>query len=177
VAPTAGRAGGGSAPRRHDRQGGAAHGGARRIRRMRTATLRSWATVDTGPFDFAGGTRRRALSYRDFVSLVNPRFRWYRHAEALAAVLQRVADGEVSRLMVFMPPRHGKSEEVSRLFPAYYLLRHPAHWVGLSSYAADLAYTFSRAARDNYQRAGGAVRRDAAGVTHWETGGGGGMWA
>jgi predicted phage terminase large subunit-like protein len=92
-------------------------------------------------------------------------------------VLQRVADGELKRVMVFMPPRHGKSELVSRLFSAYYLYRHPEQFVGISSYAADLAYTFSRAMRDNYIEAGGIVRDDAAAVKHWQTPDGGGAFA
>ncbi len=79
--------------------------------------------------------------------------------------------------MVFMPPRHGKSETVSRLFSAYYLYRHPERWVAITSYAAELAFTLSRSARDNYQGAGGIVKADAAAVKHWETGKGGGLWA
>lgn len=118
-----------------------------------------------------------ARSFRDFVSTVNPRYRWYKHCEVLADVLQRVADGKIKRLMVFEPPRHGKSETVSRLFSAYFLYRYPERWVGLSSYAADLAYTLSRAARDNYRLAGGTIKGDAGAVVHWETGKGGGLWA
>lgn len=150
-----------------------------------TGALRNWARVDTGPFDFGarvsladtvrGATR--PLSFRAFVDLVHPRYQWYRHCEILANVLQRVADGDLKRAMVFMPPRHGKSETVSRLFPAYYLYRHPERWTGVNSYAAGLAYTFSRAARDNYIRAGGKLSDDAAAVGHWETGRGGGLWA
>ena len=79
--------------------------------------------------------------------------------------------------MIFMPPRHGKSELVSRLFSAYYLYRYPHRWVGINSYAAELAYTFSRSARDNYRRSGGVLRDDAYAVRHWETSEGGGLWA
>lgn len=79
--------------------------------------------------------------------------------------------------MFFEPPRHGKSERVSRLFSAYFLYRHPEKWVGLNSYAAELAYTLSRAARENYEAMGGQVKDSAAAVKHWETGQGGGMWA
>lgn len=117
------------------------------------------------------------ITFRDFITKVNPRFQWYRHCVVVADVLQRVADDELSRVMFFEPPRHGKSEEVSRLFPAYYLYRHPDRWVGINSYAADLAYTFSRSARDNYGRVGGVVKGDAAAVKHWETVEGGGLWA
>lgn len=76
-----------------------------------------------------------------------------------------------------MPPRHGKSELVSRLFTAYWLHRHPEQWVGLCSYGAELANTLSRAARDNYLMGGGAIRDDASAVKHWETAAGGGLWA
>jgi predicted phage terminase large subunit-like protein len=79
--------------------------------------------------------------------------------------------------MVFMPPRHSKSETVSRLFSAYYLLCHPDRFVGITSYAADLAYVLSRNAREHYQRAGGPVSQEAFAVSQWETGKGGGLWA
>lgn len=117
------------------------------------------------------------LSFREFVGRANPKYIWFRHCEVLADVLQKVADGTIKRLMVFMPPRHGKSEEVSRLFSAYFLYRFPNRWVGLNSYGADLAYTLSRAARENFTRAGGKVKDDAAAVKHWETEHGGGFWA
>lgn len=118
------------------------------------------------------------LSFREFVDLVtNGKYQWYDYCENLANVLQKVAGGEINRLMVFMPPRHGKSELVSRLFTAYYLYRHPEKWVGVNSYAAELAYTFSRNARDNYTVAGGVLKNDAYAVKHWETGQGGGLWA
>lgn len=135
--------------------------------------------IPTGPFTFgqAAATPGRATSFASFVSRVNPRFVWYPHVRQLAAVLQRVADGELSRLMIFAPPRHGKSELVSRLFAAYYLYRHPARWVGLNSYAAELAYTLSRNARENYTRAGRKLSDTAWAVRHWESGQGGGMWA
>ncbi len=95
----------------------------------------------------------------------------------MTRLLQDVADGELKRLMVFMPPRHGKSELVSRLFSAYYLHKHPDKWVGLVSYGAELSYTFSRSARDNYLRLGGQLKDDAATIKNWETGKDGGVWA
>ena len=103
----------------------------------------------------------------------NPRFNFYPHCDKLADVLERVASGEIKRLMVFLPPRHTKSELVSRLFSAYYLLRNPHHFVGVNSYAADLAFTLSRAARQNFIAGGGEIRGDAAAVKHWETSEGG----
>lgn len=117
------------------------------------------------------------LTFREFIARVNPKIKFYPHIEKLIAVLQRVADGEIARLMVFMPPRHGKSEVTSRLFTAYYLYRYPDRWVGVNSYADALASTLSRNARENYKSAGGAMNPAAEGMHHWETDQGGGMWA
>jgi predicted phage terminase large subunit-like protein len=119
----------------------------------------------------------KPLSFREFVTQVKPRYRWYKHCEVLADVLQRVADGEIKRLMVFMPPRHGKSEEVSRLFSAYWLYLHPDQWVGLTCYGADLAYTLSRASQEYYLASGCKLKGNSSAVKHWETQAGGGLWA
>ena len=119
----------------------------------------------------------RVLNFREFVDKVYPRYQWYRHCQVLANVLQRVANGDLRRVMVFMPPRHGKSVLVSKLFPGYLLYRYPEKWVGLNSYAAELSYTFSRAARNAYVDVGGVMRSDAAAVKNWETPQGGGCWA
>lgn len=118
---------------------------------------------------------KRRLSFRTFIRRVNPRYQFYRHTEVLIDVLQAVADDQVKRLMVFWPPRHSKSETVSRLFSAYYLYRHPERFVGLASYGADLAYTLSRNAREYYRASGEPLAVE--GVENWETGEGGGLWA
>jgi predicted phage terminase large subunit-like protein len=117
------------------------------------------------------------MSLKEFASRVHKRYIWHRHSELLCAALQRVSDGQLKRLMVFMPPREGKSELVSRIFPAYQLYRRPDEWVAVTSYAAELAYTLSRAARDNFIATGGSMRGDASAVKHWETTSGGGLWA
>ncbi|MGG6295282.1 phage terminase large subunit [Leptolyngbya sp. AN02str] len=120
---------------------------------------------------------RAVLSFVEFINQVNPKYKWSTMSERLAALLQSVADGALTRLMIFVPPRHGKSELVSRLFSAYYLYRYPERWVGINSYAAELAYTFSRAARQNFKQAGGSISDASSAVNHWETNSGGGVWA
>lgn len=124
-----------------------------------------------------GSKKASQETFKEFVCRVRPRYRWFRHCDQLADVLQRVADGKIKRLMVFMPPRHGKSEEVTRLFSAYFLYRYPHRWVSINSYAAELAYTLSRAARENFKNAGGSCKSDADAVKHWETPEGGGLFA
>lgn len=117
------------------------------------------------------------LSLIGYINAYFPRYQWYDFNTRAAELLQLVADGTLKRLMFWWPPRHGKSELCSRLFPAYFLYRHPERWVGLCSYGATLAETLSRAARTNYKNAGGEIRVDSRAVSHWETVAGGGMWA
>lgn len=52
------------------------------------------------------------------------------------------------RLMLLMPPRHGKSELASRMFPAWHLGRHPDHEIIAVSYNVGLALTFSRKVKE-----------------------------
>lgn len=59
-----------------------------------------------------------------------------------------VAAKQSPRLMIFMPPRHGKSEIGSRSFPAWHLGRYPHHEFIGCSYGSDLANGFSRKVRD-----------------------------
>lgn len=118
-------------------------------------------------------------TFVEFVNQVRPGYIWYTYAQKFAAVLQLVADGVIKRLMVFAPPQLGKSELVSRIFPAYLLYRFPDRWYGLTSYGASLAYTFSRNARTNYRSSldSESTGGETEGVEQWETGKGGGLWA
>lgn len=69
------------------------------------------------------------------------------HHERVARSLDRVLRGECRRLMIFMPPQNGKSELVSRRFPAYAFGRNPDLRIILCSYAAALAQAMSRDAQ------------------------------
>lgn len=112
-----------------------------------------------------------------FIHRVYPQYRFYTYARRLIRALEAVERGEMDRLMVFMPPRHGKSELVTRLFPAWYLMHHPEHWVGVNAYGQELANGFSRRARDYYRDAGGQLSAEASAVKEWETTRRGGLWA
>lgn len=70
------------------------------------------------------------------------------HISYLIKKLEQVEKGIIRYLMIFMPPRHGKSETVSRKFPAWYLGKHPDDNIILSSYAYTLAKGFSKEVRD-----------------------------
>lgn len=114
--------------------------------------------------------------FRGFVRSVKPRFQWFPHAALLGDAFERIVAGQLKRLMVFMPPRLGKSETISRLGSAYFLRRHPDQFVGLCSYSAELAYVLSRNAR-GYYKDEALLAVDSQAVKHWETGHGGGLWA
>lgn len=121
-------------------------------------------------------TCKTDLSFRSYIELVNPRFQFYRWNLILIDRLQEIADGKLTRLLVQVPPRHGKSE-LCKLFAGYYLLRHQDRFVGVSSYSMDLAATFSRAARSYYGEAGGKFNPASQSVQFWETEAKGGCWA
>jgi len=57
---------------------------------------------------------------------------------------EQVVRGESPRLMITMPPRHGKSLLASQYFPAWHLGRHPEHEFINTSYAQSLQMDFSR---------------------------------
>jgi predicted phage terminase large subunit-like protein len=101
----------------------------------------------------------------------------YRHVDEIGAVLERVARGEIKRLMVFAPPRLGKSTLVAREFAAWLLRRQSTWRVLLASYAARLAQAHSRAAQAAYVRRGGVLAEGQAEKNDWETSSGGGMLA
>jgi predicted phage terminase large subunit-like protein len=70
-----------------------------------------------------------------------------RHHDALARALEEVEKGSIPFLIVCTPPRHGKSEQVSRRFPAWYIGRHPAHNVIVSTYSDTFAEDFGAEVR------------------------------
>ena len=71
-----------------------------------------------------------------------------RHHAELDRQLMRVVRGEIDRLMVRMPPRHGKSELTSKYFPAWYHGVFPRRDIIQSSAVHELAQEFSGSARD-----------------------------
>ncbi len=79
-----------------------------------------------------------------FTQQTKPNYRVNWHHEVLANMLDRVAEGQCRRLMVFMPPQHGKSELVSRRFPAYMLGRNPDLRLIAASHTHELAVAMNR---------------------------------
>lgn len=84
-----------------------------------------------------------------FATYMKRHFRTGPHLEYLCAALERVERGECKRLVVNMPPRHGKTEIVSRLFPAWFLGRHPDRAVLLATHTAAFVGKIGRSIRNN----------------------------
>ena len=114
-------------------------------------------------------TTSAELPFRDFIRTAFPSFQFHRLSELLIELLQQVADGQLTRLIVCCPPRHGKSQLVSRLFPAYWVSRHPELFCAIASYSGELAYAHSREARHYYRLTGHALSKDSAAVGNWLT--------
>lgn len=94
-------------------------------------------------------SRRRAREgLLPFCEYTHPSWHTGAHHKAICAALERVERGECRRLMIFAPPRHGKSELASRRFPAWYLGRNPDKQILATSYNADLATDFGREVRN-----------------------------
>ncbi|CUJ83053.1 Transposase [Ruegeria denitrificans] len=73
------------------------------------------------------------------------------YVRAMCFQLERVARGEVRRLIIELPPRHLKSITASVSFPAWILGRDPTKRVVCVSYSNDLAYSFSNKCRQLMQ--------------------------
>lgn len=77
------------------------------------------------------------------------------HIKYIAKTIQRTIETESSRnrlIIVSVPPRHGKTELISKHFPAWYLLNYPKKRVILTSYAAELSDSNSMAAKNNFEK-------------------------
>jgi predicted phage terminase large subunit-like protein len=91
---------------------------------------------------------KSTTSFLDFCRYVWPEMLVGEHHRIIAKALDRVVAGECKRLMIAMPPRHGKSQLGSYLFPAYMMGRKPDSKLIVGSHTADLAQRFGRMIRN-----------------------------
>lgn len=92
-----------------------------------------------------------------FLAYINRNYRLEWFHRVIADNCQMLLEGKIKNLMVFMPPQHGKSEIISRMFPAWALGRNPDLKIAGCSYSIDLASQFSRSIQraidsEEYQR-------------------------
>ena len=123
-------------------------------------------------------------NFMEFVRKVWPTFIAGRHHARMARAFERVACGELKRLIINMPPRHTKSEFASYLLPAWFLGNYPHKKVIQTSHTAELAVGFGRKVRnlvdqETYRSVfqGVELQADSKAAGRWATNAGGDYFA
>ncbi|MBV9242064.1 MAG: phage terminase large subunit [Acidobacteria bacterium] len=118
------------------------------------------------------------LDFPDWVRATSPHLAWdARHHKVLFKRLERMTSRESNRLMIFMPPRHGKSETVTIHYAAWRLERDPMLNIIIGSYNQKLANRFSRKVRAIAKEHKLALSKERFAADEWETREGGGVRA
>jgi predicted phage terminase large subunit-like protein len=87
-------------------------------------------------------------SYLFFVTQMWPGFISGKHHQIMADAFERVANGDLKRLIINMPPRHTKSEFASYLLPSWFLGKFPEKKIIQTAHTAELAVGFGRKVRN-----------------------------
>ena len=123
-------------------------------------------------------------SFLGFVKEVWPDFVQGYHHKIYAEKLDRVAKGELKRLIVNMPPRHTKSEFASHLFPAFFMGRHPKAKLIQTTHTGELSIRFGRKTKnllesDEYAKVfpNVTLATDSKAAGRWESNHGGEYFA
>jgi len=91
---------------------------------------------------------RSKESFLYFVTQMWPVFISGAHHKIMADAFERVANGQLKRLIINMPPRHTKSEFASFLLPAWFLGKFPHKKIIQTAHTAELATGFGRKVRN-----------------------------
>jgi len=112
----------------------------------------------------------------EFADYVYPGYKVGPHHRRLAKIFEDIANGKKKRVIVNIAPRHGKSELISYLAPAWFLGKFPHKKVIMASHTADLAVNFGRRVRnlvgsDNYKDIFSDVelQSDSKSASRWGT--------
>lgn len=136
--------------------------------------------VDTGPFTFGergAKSEKGALPFDSWLPVVTPAYSWqWDYLKYVRRYLDQLTAGSIKKLMLFLPPRHGKSEMATVRYAAWRLERNPELRVIIGAYNQTLANKFSRKTR---KIVAGRVdlSRERTAVEDWETERGGGVRA
>ena len=106
-------------------------------------TLELLKTYDSKSVETVGKT-----DFLTFIDHVYPGYKVGPHHKRLAKIFEDIAAGKKRRVIVNIAPRHGKSEMISYLAPAWFLGKYPHKKIIMSSHTADLAVNFGRRVRN-----------------------------
>ena len=122
-------------------------------------------------------------NFLKFVKTVWPDFVEGSHHKKIADQFNRLARGDINRLIINMPPRHTKSEFASFLLPAWMIGKNPKLKIIQTTHTAELAVRFGRKAKtlidsEDYQKIFQTrLREDSQAAGRWETEQGGEYFA
>ena len=123
-------------------------------------------------------------NFLKFVKVMWPEFIAGRHHKIIADKLERVASGELKRLIINMAPRHTKSEFASFLFPAWMMGKNPKMKIIQATHTTELAVNFGRKTKnlldvDSYRDVFPDVKlaADSKASGRWDTSAGGMYYA
>jgi len=145
----------------------------RKFKNEATTSIASSITPEALAYSLPGGLAKLAF----------PNWIYGPHLKAVEDYIIRILNGESIKLMVSMPPRHGKTMFLSRVLPAFFLGRFPDTRVMLITHHTDFSRTQSRVARNIIDAFGKTVfdieiSPDTASAAEWDIAGGqGGMEA
>jgi predicted phage terminase large subunit-like protein len=90
-------------------------------------------------------------SLRRFCQRMSPHLGFQPFHQAIIDHIEAVSRGDIEQLMIFCPPRHGKSEILSNHFPAWHLGRNPSEKIILASYGLALAQRGTYNSRNRFE--------------------------
>lgn len=112
--------------------------------------------------------------FRDWLAQVSPSWTWdYPYLRHIQGYLDRVTEGSLRRLMLFLPPRHGKTEMTTIRYPVWRMERDPTLRVIVGAYNQSYASKFGRKTR-RLAEMQLELAKDRTAVDDWETAAGGG---
>ena len=102
-------------------------------------------------------------------------WRPYKHLLPVIELSMYVAQGKITRTMIFMPPRHGKSKYISEYFLSWYLGNFPDHEIIFTSHTQNFSEDWSKSVRSLLKQQGQnlflqniTISKDKSGVQHWK---------
>ena len=116
-------------------------------------------------------------TFADWLLHISPELHWdWPYIRYVREHLDRITSGKIHKLMIFMPPQHGKSALATIRYPVYRLERNPALRIIVGAYNQFLSEKFSRQARRlaSYRM---QLSPERTAAYDWETQQGGGMRA
>jgi len=122
--------------------------------------------------------------FLDFMRAVEPSLLIGPQHKIIGKLFERIANGELKRLIINIAPRHSKSTISSYLFPAWFIGKYPKKKVIMASHTGDLAVDFGRKVRNliasqPYQNVFPSVdlAHDSKAAGRWNTNSGGEYYA